>query len=199
MAEKQIDYYVAMISPWAYLGSQRIVKIAQKAGAKLNITPIDFGQVFPASGGLPLARRAPQRQAYRLVELNRWRKWLDIQLNLQPKFFPANERLAALMVVAARESGQDAVRLANFIMSGVWAGERNIADEATLIDIATTAGLDGAKLLKAATSEATQKRYQADTEAAIARGVFGAPSYVYRDEIFWGQDRLEFLERALKD
>ena len=67
-----VDYYLAANSPWSYLGHERFCAIAKAAGANIRLWPVDFGRVFPASGGLPLAKRAPQRQAYRLVELKRF-------------------------------------------------------------------------------------------------------------------------------
>lgn len=194
---KRIDYYFAVISPWAYLGSIRLEEIARRHGAELNVLPVDYGRIFPASGGVPLAKRATQRQAYRLVELQRWRDYLAMPLTLRPKHFPTAESLAARMLVAARLAGHDAVRLAHSFMRGVWVEERDIADPATLLAIAAACHLDGAALLAAAEGDAAKATYSADTDAAIALGIFGAPSYVFNDEIFWGQDRLEFLERAL--
>ena len=89
---KTVDYYFSPISPWTYLGHARFADMAKRHGAAVNVKPADFGKVFPVSGGLPLAKRAPQRQAYRLVELKRFRDHLKLPLNLQPKFFPAPAR-----------------------------------------------------------------------------------------------------------
>ncbi len=196
---KVVDYYLTLISPWTYLGSQRFAEIVQRHGAEVRVTPVNFGEVFPRTGGLPLAKRAPERQAYRMMELKRWREHLGIPINLEPKFFPANDRLAACMVLAAGETGGKPLELAQAFGKAVWEEERNIADEETCKAIAGETGHDGDALLAKAQEEATQKRYETQTEEAISRGVFGAPSYVYKDEIFWGQDRLDFLERALAE
>jgi 2-hydroxychromene-2-carboxylate isomerase len=165
--------------------------------ATVTAMPVDFGQIFAQSGGLPLAKRAPQRQAYRLVELKRWRDHLGLPLNLRPKFFPANENLAARLVIAAREARFDAMSLAHAILRAVWAEERDIAEADTLRDILRVRGLEPAPLFAAAETDAIKTAYQAGTDKAIAAQVFGAPSYVLDGEIFWGQDRLEFLDRAL--
>jgi 2-hydroxychromene-2-carboxylate isomerase len=194
---KTIDYYYALISPWTYLGGPRLEEIARRHGAAIAYKPVALGKVFPVSGGLPLAKRAPQRQAYRLVELARWRDFLGVPLNLKPRFFPADETLAAGMVIAARRQGLDCGRLSNAILRGVWAEERDIADAATLKAIAAENALDGDALMAAAADPAVTAEYEANTQEAIDRGVFGAPSYVYKDELFWGQDRLDFLDRAL--
>ncbi|HYM33483.1 MAG TPA: 2-hydroxychromene-2-carboxylate isomerase [Candidatus Cybelea sp.] len=194
---KHIDYYFTLISPWTYLGSERFVAIAKRHGAAIQVKPVDYGRIFPVSGGLPLAKRAQQRQDYRLFELKRWREYLGVKLNLHPKYFPAAEGLAARMVVAARRQSGDALGLAHSVLKAVWAEERNIADPATLREIADRCGFDGKALLAAADEPAVAAEYTADTDAAIARGVFGAPTYIYNNEPFWGQDRLEFLDRAL--
>ena len=194
---KVIDHYYSLVSPWTYLGGPRLDAIARRAGALVDHKPADFGGIFAASGGLPLARRAPQRQAYRLLELARWRDFLGAELNLRPGHLPAPDDLAARVVVAAERAGADAGRLSHAILRAVWAEERDVADPGTLRDVAGESGLDGAALLAAAGTGAVREEYAANTAEAIARGVFGAPSYVYRGELFWGQDRLDFLERAL--
>ncbi len=196
---KTVDYYFSAISPWSYLGHARFAAMAKRHGAAVKVKPVDFGKVFPVSGGLPLPKRAPQRQAYRLVELKRFRDHLGLPLNLQPKFFPAPADLAAQFIIAAgREGGTEAaMRLTGACMRACWAEERNIADPATLAAICGEQGMNGEKLSAAAQSDAVVAEYAANTEEAIARNVFGAPSYVVDGEIFWGQDRLEFVERAL--
>lgn len=194
---KVIDYYLTLISPWTYLGSQRFADIAARHGAEVRVKPVNFGEVFPRTGGQPLAKRAPERQAYRMMELKRWRKHLDIPIHLEPKFFPANDKLAACMVLAAGESGGNPLALAQAFGKAVWEEERNIADEETCKAIARETGHDAEALLARAREDSMPQHYAALTEEAISRGVFGAPSYVYKDEIFWGQDRLDFLDRAL--
>ena len=101
---KHVDYYVSLNSPWTYLGSKRFEAMAQKHGADVTIWPVDFGSVFAVSGGLPLPKRAPQRQAYRMMELKRWRDQVGVKLNLEPKFFPSNEVPAAKCVKSKRPS-----------------------------------------------------------------------------------------------
>ena len=192
-----VDYYHSLVSPWTYLGGPRFADIVGQAGARVNVKPIDLSKVFPVSGGLPLAKRAPQRQAYRLVELARWRDHLDMPLNLEPRFFPARDDLAARTVIAARQAGADAGGLSHAILRAVWVEERNIADGDVLRAICGENGIDGAALAAAAETEAVAAEFAANTAEAIELGVFGSPSYVYRGELFWGQDRLDFLARAL--
>jgi 2-hydroxychromene-2-carboxylate isomerase len=193
--DKVVDYYFTPVSPWTYMGHERFEAMARRHGAAIGYKPVDYGKIFPASGGLPVGKRAPQRQAYRLVELERWHKHLGIPLNLHPKFFPAPAELAAKLVIAAPPEAKG--RLAFALMRGCWAEERNLGDAATLAAIAGDAGLDGRALLEAAQAPEAAREYDRLTQEAMDRQVFGAPTYYYKGEPFWGQDRLEFLERAL--
>ncbi len=194
-----IDYYLAPQSPWAYLGHRRLVDMARAAGATINVLPMDLGgQVFPVSGGLPLAKRAPQRVAYRLVELRRFSEWLGLPMHIQPKFFPVPGDKSALLILAvASQRGSDAaLAITEAVLSAVWAEQRNIDDEATLAALLDERALPADALALSKTA-AIADRYQAATRAAIDAGVFGAPSYVIDGEVFWGQDRLDFVERRL--
>jgi 2-hydroxychromene-2-carboxylate isomerase len=195
---KLVDYYFSPMSPWTYLGHARFEQIARKAGADISVKPVDFGRIFPASGGLPLAKRAPQRQAYRLVELQRWRDHLRVPLNLHPKFFPVDTTPAALLIIAttAKEGQEKAFKLTGALLRAVWSEERNLADVETLKTIVKEQG-SSEDLITRMQSPEIKAGYDSLTQEATDRQVFGAPTYVYKDELFWGQDRLEFLERAL--
>jgi 2-hydroxychromene-2-carboxylate isomerase len=194
---KTIDYYFSLVSPYAYLGDAAFTEIAARHGAAVNRKPMELGKIFPETGGLPLPKRAPARQAYRMTELKRWRQYRGLPMNLEPKFFPAAERPAAGMVIAAENQELDSAALVNGILTAVWAEDRDIADAGTLKAIAGERGLDGEALLAAGDDEAIKAAYSANTEQALAAGVFGAPSFVLDDELYWGQDRLDFLDRAL--
>ena len=194
-----VDYYLAPQSPWAYLGHQRLADIVQRTGATVRVMPIDLGgKVFPISGGLPLGQRAPQRQAYRLVELQRFSVHLNAPLNLKPKYFPVGGDDAARLMIAVdlAQGAPSAMKVAGAILAACWAQERNIADEKVLAQLLSEQDLPAA-LLEQSHSQAVQERYETYTQAAIDAGVFGAPSYVIDGEIFWGQDRLDFVERVL--
>ena len=195
-----VDYYFAPQSPYAYLGHTRFVEIARRAGAAVNVLPVDLGgKVFPSTGGVPLAKRAPQRQAYRLLELRRFSEWLGLPLNPQPRFFPVNGDDAARLItaVAMKDGADAALKLTQAVLAAVWVQERHIADEATLAALLSEQGLDPARL-EDSHSQAAHERYELNTQQAIGAGVFGSPSYVVEGEIFWGQDRLDFLQRRLE-
>ncbi len=194
-----VDYYLAPQSPWTYLGHRRFADMAQAAGAQVNVLPVDLGgKVFPVSGGLPLAQRAPQRQAYRLVELKRISEHLDMPLHVQPKFFPVAGDPSAKLIIAVGLNDGDAAAMAitGAVLQAVWAQQRNIADASELAALLAETGLP-ARRLDDAQSPVVLERYETNTQRAITAGVFGSPSYVIAGEIFWGQDRLDFVQRRL--
>ncbi len=193
-----IDYYMTLNSPWTYLGSRRLIEIAKEKNAKIDIKPTKFGPVFEVTGGLPLPKRAPARRAYRLMELERWRRFRNRPLVLEPKFFPADESRGTRLVLRAKLAGLDAVRLSSEIGCAIWELEQNIAEPDVLAAAAKRAGIDMAKLAAGPSDAELDAMHDGFTQEAIARGVFGAPTYALPSgELFWGQDRLDFLERAL--
>jgi 2-hydroxychromene-2-carboxylate isomerase len=195
-----IDYYFSLNSPWSYMGHERFQVLTKHHGIAVRPHPVDYaGVIFPATGGLPVGKRSPQRQAYRLAELERWRRYLDITLNIHPKFWPADEVLAAQLVLAVRESGAETLTLIGALMRAVWALEHNIADRDTLLSLLAECGLDGEKWVAAAQAGEMKELRAKESHDAIEHGVFGAPTYIYRERIFWGQDRLDLLAHAIED
>jgi len=172
--------------------------MAQQAGAEVRVIPMDLGKVFPVSGGLPLGQRAPQRQAYRFVELERFSKHLQMPLHLRPQFFPvAGDDAARLIIAVGMHHGSaQAAKFAGAVLAAVWVQERNIADTQTLSELLSENQLDSA-CLELSRNADVQKQYDANTQEAIDIGVFGSPTYVIDGELFWGQDRLEFVSRKL--
>jgi len=193
-----VDYYFAPNSPWTYLGHARLTAMLAKTGTSVRVLPIDLGQVFPVSGGLPLPKRAPQRQAYRLLELKRFSEALELALVVQPRFFPVSPAAAAQLIVVTEQvlGTAAAMRLTGAIGAAVWAQERDIADDATLAALLSECELDAGLSARSHSAE-IENRYAQNTQSAIEAGVFGAPSYVVDGELFWGQDRLDFVESRL--
>jgi len=195
--QKSIDYYLSLVSPWSYLGHERLVKMAEQYDATITIWPVDLSIIFPSTGGIPLPKRSEQRKAYRMQELCRWRDHSQVDLNLEPHHFPVSDKLAATMVVNLRkQDAQQAIHLAGACLRACWLEERDISDADTLLAIAAENHLDGSALL-ANSDEAIEERTQ-DSVKAVGLGVFGAPSYRLGEQLFWGQDRLDFLEKELQ-
>lgn len=192
-----IDYYMTPTSPWTYLGSKLFAEIAAKAGATVNIYPVNFGQIFPVSGGLPLPKRAPQRRAYRLMELARWKRRRGSTMKIEPENFPAQGPIPAYAITAARELGADALALSNALLAALWEDDRKIDDPAVVEAVCGECGLDAAAVMAKANSPEIATMFEEETQEAIRKGIFGAPSYVIEEELFWGQDRLDFVAEKL--
>jgi 2-hydroxychromene-2-carboxylate isomerase len=196
--DKTIDYYFSITSPWSYLGHDRFMALAKGAGLRVRFHPVDFGAVFAVSGGLPLPKRAPQRQRYRLFELERWRRRLGVPLTIHPKHFPTDAAPGARAIVAASEMGLDAGALTGALMRACWVEDRNVAEPETIRAAADALSMDGAALLARSEAPEIRAKTEAETEAAKEAQVFGAPSWIYRGELFWGQDRIDFLEELVR-
>ena len=196
---KTIGYYLSVVSPWSYLGHRRFYDIARAHSAEILYLPIDSSIVFPKTGGLALKDRSLQRKRYRMQELRRWRSHLKLELNLEPKYFPTDPKLASCVVIAAIEAGHNVTELVYELMRAVWVREEDVSDPSVIkIAIERSEG-NVAELLSAANQLHVQSVFSENSERAVTKGVFGVPSYVVGEEVFWGQDRLEFLDTFLND
>jgi 2-hydroxychromene-2-carboxylate isomerase len=194
---RRIDYFFTLSSPWAYLGHAAFIETATRHGVEISYRPMPVRAVFDETGGLPLPKRHPARQRYRLVELQRWRKRRGLPLTLQPRHFPLDPSLADRFTIAIIASGADPDTFMRRAFHAIWAEERDLGDRAVIADLAKGVGLPAEQLLETAESEASMQRYEVNRVDAIASGVFGAPSYILDGEVFWGQDRVELLDEAL--
>lgn len=200
----RIDCFYSLSSPWAYFAGPRLQDIVRRHRATLTLKPYDFQEVVPKTGGVPLRTRPEPRRHYHAVELDRWRTYLGMPLVLTPKHYPQQSvpdpnwnKYAGWMVIAAQDAGLDAFTLSHAILRGLWAEERDIADPSVRRAIAEENGLDGARLVAAETSDRVQALYRQFSAEAEQLGVFGSPTLVIEGELFWGQDRLGFVDRKL--
>ena len=196
----KIEYYYAIPSPFAYLGSLKFQSMAKKYNTEIIEKPCDLvGGIFTRTGGIPVPQRSMQRQKYRLDEIKRWSKFLSIKTNIKPKFFPPKDpHLPAKFTIAASLLGIKVI-FGHELLKQLWNEEKDISDEKNIEIISNSFKINFKELSDLAKSEKVSKIYANNTEDAIEKNVFGAPTYIFNDELFWGQDRLEFLERALKN
>ena len=178
------------------MGAERLYALADRCGVPLVLRPI---RVIQENGGIPLRTRPQPRQDYHAVELDRWSKHLGIKLNLVPKHYPCRTiETAAGVVIAAQREGFNARTFSFAMQRALWAEDRDIADLDTLRAIARdTLGAAGPDLVAEPLPADIQAVWDGNLAEAQRIGIFGTPTYVYGGELFWGQDRLEFLERAI--
>jgi 2-hydroxychromene-2-carboxylate isomerase len=194
----QIDYYFSFPSPWAYIGHAAFEDVAKTFGCSVVYKPVMLGDLFAETGGLPLAKRHPVRQRYRMIELQRWRDKRGLSFSLRPKHWPFDPKRSDGMALAAIEARHNVEPFMRLAFKSVWEKELNLDDPATLIQLADACGLPGKQLLERAGSAEIAEAYERNRQDAIAVGVFGSPGFVLNGEPFWGQDRIELLADALK-
>ena len=195
-----IDYYLGTISPWCYLAGARMEKIAARHGASVTYKPLDLLQLFDRTGGTRPVERHVNRVDYRAQELKRWSRHLGKKLNLQPAHWPVNMAPSSYAIIAAQQAGGgDLGALVQSFLRAVWAEDRDISDDATIREILQANGYDPA--LADTGLFIGAETYGRNLDDAGNAGVFGAPFYIIREtgQRFWGQDRLEFLDRALAE
>ena len=195
---RQIDYYYSSNSPWVYIGHAAFEELAKSHGCKVVYKPVFLGALFAETGGLPLAKRHPVRQRYRLIELQRWREKRGLKFSLHPKHWPFDPKRSDGMALAAIEAGLNPEPFMRAGFKSIWEKDLNLDDPATLVEIADSVGLPGKTLLERAASAEIADADERNRQDAIAVGVFGSPGFVLNGEPFWGQDRIELVADALK-
>lgn len=199
----ELSCFYSLSSPWSYLGGPKLQDIVRRHRARLVLKPFDFQEVVPKTGGVPIRTRPQPRRDYHAVELARWSDYLGLPLNVTPRYYPMQNpapnwnKHAGWTVIAAQQAGLDAFPLSHAILRALWAEERDISDAAVRRAIADENGYDGAALVAAEGSAPVQAEYRRYGEEAERLGVFGSPTIVLDGELFWGQDRLDFVDRAL--
>ena len=194
-----IEYYLSVVSPWSYLGHRRFCDIAREYSAEIQYLPIDSSILFSKTGGLALKDRSSQRKRYRMQELQRWRSRLKLELNLEPQFFPTDSNLASCVIIGAIEAGHNVTELVYELMRSVWVREEDVSETSVVVGAIERSGGSPDDLLATVRNSTVQEILVQNSEQAVGKGVFGVPSYVVGEEVFWGQDRLEFLDVFLSD
>ncbi len=193
----QIDYYFTTISPFTYLGHDTLLEIAARHDKQIRFKPFNLMGVWESSGAVVPAERPPVRQRYRLIELQRVADFRGMKLNPTPTHFPTNPAAADHCICALVISGKDAAGFTFQLGRAVWERNLQIADEAVLHQLLMDEGHDADAILDLSKKDEALNMRLENTKTAIAADAIGAPSYVYNGEVFWGQDRLEYLDRMI--
>src|SRR5712671_7715482 len=157
---RQVDYYFSFQSPWAYIGYQPFREVVSAYGLNVNYKPVLLVDLFAETGGLPLVKRHPVRQRYRMAELQRWRDKRGLNFHLQPANWPFNARLADGVVIAAIEAGRDPDPFLLRAFAAVWEDQLDLADPATLVKMADDSGFPGKQLVERSESDAIGAAYE---------------------------------------
>jgi 2-hydroxychromene-2-carboxylate isomerase len=194
-----IEYFYSTRSIYAYFGARRIVELSRRFERPLIHRPIDLSKVVPAAGSQPFEQRGPRLKAYHFGrEIERWSEYLGMPVHVDPVHHYGDRTWSAGFVIAAQRLRLDVDGLHEAILRALWQDDRDIADPEMLAIIARNAGLDPAPLLAQAQSADVQAEFIRNSEDAIANGVLGSPTYVVDGDMFYGQDRLMMVERALQ-
>jgi len=195
----EIDYYYAAHSAFAYLGSAAFLDLAARLDRPIRHKPIDLRRVVREASSA-FTERSPAHYAYYFGrEIERWSVIRNAPtIGRTPTYHRNDVDLANCLIIAGIAAGDNVDRLSHALLSAHWQDDADLADPAQLGKIADAAGYDGPALLAAADAPEIRAQYQANTEEAIARPIFGSPTYILDGDMFYGQDHLEMLERAAK-
>ncbi len=193
---RHLDFFFAHTSPWTYFATPRVREIVEDQGLDLHLRPYNIFSVFKKNGTKAVGDRPLPVQKNRLNELRRWSEHLQMPVNVHPKHFPVDPTPSAKMLLAVGDGVGAPLDFAWAAMRGCWAEERDISNPDTLIEIANECGLDGPALLKTSEGSEIAERLEKNTQDALENDVFGAPTFLFEGELYWGQDRVKFLRKA---
>lgn len=191
----RIDYYFTPLSPFTYLAGTRLEEIATRHGVDIEYKPFNLAEVGKHTGFVPLPDRPEARKTYRLAELKRIADHVGLPINLHPAHWPTNPVPACTTVISAQMVGGDVGALCHRIMKATWADEEDVAEDHVLRKCLEETGFDAGITDRDMLSAV--EIFEKNTQDALNAQIFGSPSYVVDHHVFWGQDRLEYLDRHL--
>ncbi|MFW6052145.1 MAG: 2-hydroxychromene-2-carboxylate isomerase [Myxococcota bacterium] len=198
MSTRTVEFYFDIGSPYSYLAATQMRGLAERTAADVQWKPFLLGGVFKAIGSGPPASLAPKAR-YMIADLGRWAGRYGVELHF-PSRFPLNTLKTQRALVAAERLGH-AARVPDFALAlydAYWVHDRDVSDPSEIARIAEHAGLDPAAIAEAMDDQATKDLLRERTDEAVRRGAFGAPTLFIGDEMFFGNDRLPFVEERLE-
>jgi 2-hydroxychromene-2-carboxylate isomerase len=194
--QKTVEFLFDVGSPYTYLAYHQLPKIAQKQGAKIIWTPVLLGGIFQATGNKSPAE-VPAKGRYSNVDLQRWAKAYGVEIQMNPDF-PINTLPLMRGAIAMQMRGEEAFhRYLRTIFSAMFEKPRNLNAPAEIGAVLAQAGFDPMQFMALISDQAVKDRLKENTASAVARGAFGVPTFLVGEEMYWGQDRLDFVAAAL--
>ena len=193
---KEVEFFYDIVCPYAYLGATQVESIAARHEARVVWKPFLLGGVFRAIGSADnqMSVMSPGKLNHNRLDMHRWAEHFGVELNF-PSSHPRRTVLALRALLAAGEESRVEATMA--LYRAYWSENRDIVDPLVVAEVLTDAGIDGERCVELASSDLIKLDLRQRTDEAIERGVFGAPAFFVGEQMFWGQDRLDFVERAL--
>lgn len=195
MKMKTVDFYWDPASPFTYLAATRLRNLATETNTEFIWKPFLIGGVFKATGNQPPVT-VPAKGNHMFVDLRRWAKLYDVPFTI-PESFPINSVPPTRFAIAAANMGARAESVAMRLMSAHWGEGRDISQPDVMAEIAGQLELDFDAITAAMATDEVKAELRRNTDEAIERGAFGAPTFYVDDQLFWGNDRLELLRAYL--
>ena len=196
-----IDFYMVVISPWCYLGLNRLNIISKSYDVKINIKPIDIFSIFKEYGTKGVKDRPLPIQINRVNEIKRWGNYLNTKINEKPKFHPVDPNISSQVIIASLLFDNDLGKtfaLTKNLCEAIWVKNLNVSDENVINKICEKIGLSLSTKNLYNKDEQVVKILQNNTLEAKKNNVFGVPTFLYKNELFFGQDRMFMLEQTIK-
>ena len=193
---RAIDFYFDFVSPYSYLANTQLPRLARQHGVQIVYKPFRLLDLMKLVGNRPTTIECKNKQRYAGADLRRWAARYGASLRRNPHLRKIDTALLLRGALIAADDG-DAAPYVSAVFGAVWNGERDLSHHAELVDVLEEAGLAGEKLLEGAASDEVAARLDRETAAAAERGVFGSPSFFVGDELYFGNDRLDFVADAL--
>jgi len=192
---KQIEFFYDFASPYSYLASTRMEGLEKRTGVPVIWRPFALGHVFKETGNAMTAS-IPAKAKYMIADLKRWAEFYQAPFQW-PSLFPLRSVPALRAALAAEELGQ-LLQLSAALFQAYWTEGQDLSQTTVLQKIADSLGLPGAKIAARIEDQEIKDKLRANTEEAVRRGAFGAPTFFVGEEMFWGNDRIEMVERFLQ-
>lgn len=193
---RAIEFHFDFVSPYSYLAITQLPALARRHGAEIVYKPFRILELMKLVGNRPTTIECKNKLRYAGADLGRWAAKYGVALNRNPHQGKFDAALLLRGALVAADDG-DAAAYVSGVFSAMWNGERDLSEHAELVRVLDQAGLAGEKLIERATRDGVETRLDRETVAAAERGVFGSPSFFVGGELFFGNDRLEFVDAAL--